>query len=102
MCFLWYRFLDSDGVYSNANAVLPANTSANPTAANVSRQAPINAMDQNWHMVTLTSLAQGVPGYRWVTLSCAAQIEAAPLHPRLLLLTNSREAFASGASVHNV
>ncbi len=57
-------FVDSDGVRDYANSVLLAGSPANPTARNVTRVAPINAMDQRWHMVTLTSQPGGGPGYR--------------------------------------
>lgn len=59
------RFLDSDGVTSYPNAVLLAGSPANPTAVNVSRRAPINAMDQAWHMVTVTSQPNRQRGYRY-------------------------------------
>ena len=58
------RYLDSDGVNGYANALLAGNTSSNPTYNNVARRAPIDAMDGAWHMVTVTSWAQGTPGYR--------------------------------------
>jgi hypothetical protein len=67
------RYLDSDGVSGYANTLLAGNTSNNPTYDNVARRAPIDAMDGAWHMVTVTSWvvtvtswAQGTPGYRWV------------------------------------
>ena len=58
------RYLDSDGVNGYANSLLAGSTSSNPTYNNVARRAPIDAMDGAWHMVTVTSWAQGTPGYR--------------------------------------
>lgn len=62
------RYLDSDGLNGYSNTLLLGNTSNNPLPANVPRQAPIDAMDGSWHMVTVTSQVHyGSPGYRRVT-----------------------------------
>ena len=44
--------------------VLLAGTPQNPTAENLTRVAPIDAADQRWHMITISSQPNNQPGYR--------------------------------------
>lgn len=45
---------------------MAAGTVNNPTNSNITRAAPVNALDGRWHMITLTSQPNKESGYRFV------------------------------------
>ncbi len=69
--------------------MLAPGTANNPTGANITRTAPVDALDGRWHMVTLTSQPGGRSGYRCTTVPVPLGT-AHPLHVRQGLLTRVR------------